>query len=219
MNVIAIDGSSAAGKGILALKLAEELDYAYLDTGALYRGVGYELLQNGLDPQDEEAAVQVAKSLSVERMLSLQDDSCIRNEVCGKAASYVSRLPKVREALFDFQRRFALFPIKKDKTPAKGAILDGRDIGTVICPEAKIKLFLTASSEIRAKRRYKELQLKGLCVIYEDVLSDIIQRDKRDQERATAPLKPAEDALVIDTSDMTADDVYAQVIAYIKERI
>ncbi|MBQ3034527.1 MAG: (d)CMP kinase, partial [Alphaproteobacteria bacterium] len=160
MNVIAIDGSSSAGKGTLALRLAEKLDYAYLDTGALYRGVGYELLQKGLDPQDEEAAVQVAKSLSVERMLSLQDDSCIRNEVCGKAASYVSRLPKVREALFDFQRRFAFFPIKKDKTPAKGAILDGRDIGTVICPEAKIKLFLTASSEIRAKRRYKELQLK-----------------------------------------------------------
>ena len=108
MNVIAIDGSSSAGKGTLALKLAEELDYAYLDTGALYRGVGYELLQKGLDPQDETAAVQVAKSLSVERMLSLQDDSCIRNEVCGKAASYVSRLPKVREALFDFQSRFAL---------------------------------------------------------------------------------------------------------------
>ena len=219
MNVIAIDGSSSAGKGTLALRLAEKLDYAYLDTGALYRGVGYELLQKGLDPQDEEAAVQVAKSLSVERMLSLQDDSCIRNEVCGKAASYVSRIPAVRQALLDFQRRFAESPCHIDGTPAKGAVLDGRDIGTVICPNADLKVFLTASAEIRAKRRYKELQLKGLCVIYEDVLSDIIQRDKRDQERQTAPLKPAEDALIIDTSDMTADDVYAQVIAYIEERI
>ncbi len=219
MNVIAIDGSSSAGKGTLALRLAETLDYAYLDTGALYRGVGFELLEQGLNPEDENAALKVAKSLSIERMLSLQDDSRIRNEVCGKAASLVSRLPSVRKALFDFQRRFALNPIKKDKTPAKGAILDGRDIGTVICPEAPIKIFLTANSEIRAQRRYKELQLKGLCVIYKDVLEDIIARDKRDAERATAPLKAADDAFVIDTSSLTADDVYAQVIRYINGRI
>ena len=219
MNVIAIDGSSSAGKGTLALKLAENLDYAYLDTGALYRGVGFELLEQGLSPEDENAALKVAESLSIERMLSLQDDSRIRNEVCGKAASLVSRIPSVRKALFEFQRRFALNPVKKDKTPAKGAVLDGRDIGTVICPEAPVKIFLTANSEIRAKRRYKELQLKGLCVIYEDVLKDIIARDKRDAERATAPLKPADDALVIDTSFMTADDVYAQVIRYIEGRV
>lgn len=219
MNIIAIDGSSSAGKGTLALKLAETLDYAYLDTGALYRGVGFEMLEKNLNPEDEEQALKVAESLTIDRMLSLQDDSRIRNEVCGKAASQVSALPKVRKALFDFQRRFALNPIKKDKTPAKGAILDGRDIGTVICPEAPVKIFLTASSEIRAKRRYKELQLKGLCVIFEKVLEDITARDKRDSERATAPLKPAEDALVIDTSSMTADDVYAQVIRYIDGRV
>ena len=219
MNVIAIDGSSSAGKGTLALRLAETLDYAYLDTGAIYRGVGFEMLEQGLDPQNENEALKIAKSLTIERMLTLQDDSRIRNEVCGKAASQVSALPEVRQALFEFQRKFALNPVKKDKTPAKGAVLDGRDIGTVICPEAPVKIFLTASSEIRAKRRYKELQLKGLCVIFENVLSDIVQRDKRDQERATAPLKPAEDALVIDTSDMTADDVYAQVMQYIKGRV
>ena len=219
MNIIAIDGSSSAGKGTLALKLAETLDYAYLDTGALYRGVGFQMLEQGLNPEDEIEAVKVAESLSIDKMLTLQDDSRIRNEVCGKAASLVSRLPGVRKALFDFQRRFALNPIKKDRTPAKGAILDGRDIGTVICPEAPVKIFLTANNEIRAKRRFKELQLKGLCVIFEDVLSDIVMRDKRDSERATAPLKPADDALVIDTSDMTADDVYAQVVRYIEGRI
>ena len=219
MNIIAIDGSSSAGKGTLALKLAETLDYAYLDTGALYRGVGFEMLEQGLDPEDENEAVKVAQSLTIDRMLTLQDDSRIRNEVCGKAASLVSRLPRVREALFDFQRRFALNPIKKDKSLAKGAILDGRDIGTVICPEAPVKIFLTANNEIRAKRRFKELQLKGLCVIYEDVLSDIQSRDKRDRERTTSPLKPADDALILDTSDLTADDVYAQVIRYINERI
>lgn len=219
MNIIAIDGSSSAGKGTLALRLAKVLDYAYLDTGALYRGVGYEMLEQGLNPENEEEAVKVVESLTFDKMLHLQDESAIRNEVCGKAASQVSALPGVRRALFDFQRRFAENPIKKDKTPAKGAILDGRDIGTVICPDAKVKVFLTASSEIRAKRRYKELQFKGICVIYEQVLSDIIARDKRDSERAMSPLKPAEDALVIDTSDMTADEVFATVVRYVEGRI
>lgn len=219
MNIIAIDGSSSAGKGTLAFRLAERFDYAYLDTGALYRGVGYEMLQKGLNPEDEKAALEVALSLSPGKMLHLQDESAIRNEVCGKAASQVSALPAVRKALFDFQRRFAEQPIKKDGKWAQGAILDGRDIGTVICPDAPIKIFLTARPEIRAERRFKELQSKGLCVIYETVLSDITARDKRDQERTAAPLKPATDAFIIDTSDMTPDDVFAAAIRYIEERL
>ncbi len=218
MNIIAIDGSSATGKGTLGLKLAQTFDYAYLDTGALYRGVGYELLQMGEEPTNAQAAEIVVKSLSSERMLHLQDESVIRTEVIGKAASIVSAMPPVRQALFDFQRRFAENPVKKDGTPASGAILDGRDIGTVICPDAQFKIFLTARAEIRAERRFKELQLKGLCVIYDEVLSDIVARDKRDSERATAPLKPADDAFILDTSDLTADEVYARVISYIKER-
>ncbi len=218
MKIIAIDGSSATGKGTLGQKLAQAFDYAYLDTGALYRGVGYELLQKGASPTDETAAKSVAESLSGERMLHLQDESVIRTEEIGKAASIVSAVPSVRQALFDFQRRFAEHPVKKDGTPATGAVLDGRDIGTVICPDADFKVFLTARAEIRAERRFKELQLKGLCVIYEDVLSDIVSRDKRDSERATAPLKPADDAFILDTSDLTADDVYARVIEYMNGR-
>ena len=214
MNIIAIDGSSATGKGTLGAKLAKELDFAYLDTGALYRGTGYALLQAGKDPSDESAAVAVAKSFPTEKMLQLQNESAIRNETIGKAASVVSAIPSVREALFQFQRRFAEHPVHPDGTPAKGAILDGRDIGTVICPDAKWKIFLTARAEIRAQRRYKELQLKGNCVIYETVLSDILARDKRDSERATAPLKPADDAFILDTSDLTPNDVYTRVIRF-----
>ena len=218
MTVIAIDGSSATGKGTLGLRLAQAFDYAYLDTGALYRGVAYNLIQKGCDLSDEAAAVSVAQGLSSTQMLHLQDESDIRTEACGKAASIISSIPSVRQALFDFQRRFALYPLQKNGSPAAGAILDGRDIGTVICPEADFKFFLTARAEIRAERRLKELQSKGLCVIYEDVLSDIIARDKRDQERKTAPMKPAKDALIIDTSDLTADEVYAQVVRFIEGR-
>lgn len=219
MNIIAIDGPSSAGKGTLGHNLAESLDYAYLDTGSLYRGVGYEMLQQGLNPESESDAVRIAKSLSVEKMLHLQNESAIRTEVCGKAASQVAAIPSVRQALFEFQRQFALHPLKQDGTQAQGAILDGRDIGTNICPDAPVKIFLTASAKIRADRRYKELQSRGLCVIYEDVLSDITQRDKRDSERTLNPLKPAEDALLLDTSDMTADEVFATVVRYCEGRI
>jgi len=216
--IIAIDGTSAAGKGTLAKRLQEFFDYAYLDTGALYRAVGKCVLDLGQDPCDEVAATQAAHKLSPEEMLQLQNDSSIRNEICGAAASKVSAIPSVRQALFDFQRNFALHPVKEDGTPAKGAILDGRDIGTVVCPDAQVKLFLSASAEVRAKRRQKELQEKGICVIYEDVLNDVKKRDERDSSRATAPLKPAEDALILDTSDMTIDDVFAHAIEFIQTK-
>ena len=216
--IIAIDGTSAAGKGTLAKRLQDFFDYAYLDTGALYRAVGKRVLDLGKDPTDEAAATQAAKELSPETMLSLQKDPSIRNEVCGAAASKVSAIPAVRQALFDFQRNFALNPVKEDGTPAKGAVLDGRDIGTVVCPDAEIKLFLSASAEVRAKRRQKELQEKGICAIYEDVLNDVKKRDERDSSRATAPLKPADDAFILDTSDMTIDDVFARVIDFINQK-
>ena len=216
--IIAIDGTSAAGKGTLAKRLQDFFDYAYLDTGALYRAVGKRVLDLGLDPTDEAAATQAAKELSPKTMLFLQKDPSIRNEVCGAAASKVSAIPSVRQALFDFQRNFALHPVKEDGTPAKGAVLDGRDIGTVVCPDAEIKLFLSASAEVRAKRRQKELQEKGICAIYEDILNDVKKRDERDSSRATAPLKPADDALILDTSDMTIDDVFARVIDFINQK-
>ena len=216
--IIAIDGTSAAGKGTLARRLQEFFDYAYLDTGALYRAVGKRVLDLGEDPCDESAATNAAKELSPETMLQLQNDPSIRTEVCGAAASKVSAIPAVRSALFDFQRNFALHPVKEDGTPAKGAVLDGRDIGTVVCPEAEVKLFLSASAEVRAKRRLKELQEKGICAIYEDVLNDVKKRDERDSSRATAPLRPAEDALILDTSDLTVDDVFAHAIDFINQK-
>jgi len=217
--IIAIDGTSAAGKGTLAKRLQEFFDFAYLDTGALYRAVGKRMLDIGADPSDAQKAIEVAQNLDSQNMLDLQNDPAIRTQECGQAASKVSAIDGVRQALFDFQRRFALSPVKQDGTPAKGAILDGRDIGTVICPEAEIKLFLVASAEVRAKRRQKELQEKGICAIFEDVLAEVKARDERDSTRATAPLKPAQDAFVLDTSDLTADEVFANVLDFIQTKV
>lgn len=214
--IIAIDGSAASGKGTLAQKLAHRFGYAYLDTGALYRSVGLKILNQKEDPTNVEIARKAAASLKAEEMLSLQKDSSIRTEKVGSYASKVSAIPEVRKILFDFQRRFALHPVSEEGTSASGAILDGRDIGTVVCPDAEVKLFLKASPEVRAQRRLKELQEKGICAIYDTILSDIKERDERDSKRAVAPLKPAEDALILDTSEMTPDDVFAAVIDFIK---
>lgn len=216
--IIAIDGTSAAGKGTLAARLKEALDFAYLDTGALYRAVSKIVLEKGQNPENAQAAVDAALSLSPKEMLILQKDPSIRTEECGKAASKVSAIEGVRKALFDFQRRFALNPSFADGTPAKGAILDGRDIGTVVCPEAQMKIFLTASAEIRAKRRLKELQEKGICVIYDQILKEVKERDERDSKRAIAPLKPADDAFILDTSEMSADEVFANVWQKMKSK-
>ena len=216
--IIAIDGTSASGKGTLAQRLKEYFGFPYLDTGALYRAVGKRVLDSGFSPEDAAKAEEVALSLKAEEMLSLQKDPSIRTETCGQAASKVSVVPAVRKALFDFQRRFAFSPQNQDGTPAKGAILDGRDIGTVVCPEAEIKLFLVASPEIRAKRRQKELQEKGICAIYEQILKEVKERDERDSKRAVAPLKPADDAFVLDTSSLTADEVFTTALNYIKSK-
>ncbi|MBO7333240.1 MAG: (d)CMP kinase [Alphaproteobacteria bacterium] len=216
--IIAIDGSSASGKGTLSANLMKYYDAAYLDTGALYRAVGLMLLERGDSPDDAEMALEAALMLSSQEMLSLQKNPDLRTQEVASAASKVSVIPAVRRALFDFQRDFALHPVKEDGTPVKVAILDGRDIGTVVCPDADIKLFLTASAEVRAKRRLKDLQLKGISAIYETVLSEIRERDERDAKRAIAPSKPAEDALVLDTSDMKSGEVLEKVLAYIKEK-
>jgi cytidylate kinase len=209
---IALDGPAAAGKGTLARRLAGHYRLAYLDTGALYRAVGVAVMRQGLDPSQESAAVAAAEKLSP----ALLTDPEIRTEAGGQAASKVAAIPAVRAALLDWQRRFAAQPpAGADGAAMAGAILDGRDIGTVVCPDARIKLFITASMEARAQRRFKELQEKGPGAIYARVLQDMQERDARDQERAVAPLAAAPDALVIDTSAMTADQVFDQAIAYI----
>lgn len=207
--IIGIDGPSAAGKGTLALRLAEKLSLAYLDTGSLYRAVGLKLLREGKDPENATEATQVAEDLSPTD--PILNDSDLRIEAAGVAASKTSAIPGVRSALLDFQRRFAHNPPEN----AKGAVLDGRDIGTVVCPNADFKLFITASTEKRAERRFLELQEKGIEAIYDRVLSDMVERDKRDSSRAVAPLTAAEDAFVLDTSDLDADAVFDRVMTHI----
>lgn len=198
--VIAIDGPAASGKGTLARRLASTLGLIYLDTGSLYRAVGMKLVYDHIDPSNHAEAVKASQNITIQDLRNPR----LRQERIGQAASIVSAIPEVRETLLAFQRKIAASP--------QGAVLDGRDIGTVICPDADVKIFITASIETRARRRHRELQGEGVTVIYESVLEDLVERDERDRKRAAAPLIPAEDAVVIDTSDMTADDVFRQVL-------
>ena len=199
--VIAVDGPVAAGKGTLARRLADKYGYAYLDTGSLYRAVGSKVLRAGGDPADAEFAARVAESLE-ESDLAAKD---LRSEAVGLAASKVAILPAVRAALLDYQRRFAFQP----PGGRAGAVLDGRDIGTVVCPDAAVKLFVTARDEVRAARRHKELMDKGESVTFERVLEDLRKRDEQDRARSTAPLKPADDAHLLDTSDLAIEAAVA----------
>ncbi|WP_411890174.1 (d)CMP kinase [Yoonia sp. SDW83-1] len=194
---VAIDGPAAAGKGTISKAVAAHFGFAHLDTGLLYRAVGAKVLAGG-EP------VAVARALDP---VDLEDDS-LRTPAVAQAASEVAVIADVRSALVDFQRKFAA----RDG----GAVLDGRDIGTVICPDAAVKLFVTASAECRADRRYKELSGKGLDVTSEQVLADVRERDARDSSRATAPLIAADDAVIIDTSDLTIDAAVARAVAVVE---
>ena len=212
--IIAVDGPVAAGKGTLARRLAAALDYAYLDTGSIYRAVAAKILAAGGDPEDAETAAAAARNLAP---IDLERDD-LRLEKVGQAASQVAAIPAVREALLAFQRGFAARPPQGPNGPRAGAVLDGRDIGTVVCPDADVKFFLTASVEARAARRHKELIERGEESIYARVLQDLRERDARDSGRATAPLRAAEDAVRLDTSDMDADQAFAVAMAEIARR-
>ncbi|MBO9465547.1 (d)CMP kinase [Tropicibacter sp. R15_0] len=196
---IAIDGPAAAGKGTISKAVAAHFGFAHLDTGLLYRAVGAKTLTG-------TPAIAAAQGLQPE---DLENDS-LRTPEVAQAASKVAAIPEVRAALVDFQRAFA--------RRAGGAVLDGRDIGTVICPQAEAKLFVTASAEVRAKRRFDELAAKGLADDYEAVLRDVRERDDRDMNRSDAPLKPAADAVLLDTSDLSIDEAVRQAISLISER-
>jgi len=198
--IVAIDGPSAAGKGTLARRLAEALDFAYLDTGLLYRAVAAGILARGGDPDDAAGAAQAAAAL---RLAELEPET-LRGDKIAQAASRVAALAAVRQALLDVQRRFAQQP----PDGKAGAVLDGRDIGTVVCPEAEVKLFVTASPETRAERRHKELRERGEASIYARVLAEMRERDRRDSERSAAPLRPAADAVVLDTSDLDPEQAF-----------
>ena len=206
--IIAIDGPAAAGKGTLARRLAAHFDYAYLDSGALYRAVGAKALDQNIDLSDVDALVSLATGLIGEDMAHPH----LRTPAVSEAASRVAALTPVRVALKDFQRNFA------DSPPGQkgGAVLDGRDIGTVICPYATCKLYITATREVRAKRRWLELRERDPAAIYDRVFNDLVIRDERDETRKDAPLKPAADAVIIDTSALTADAVFAQALAIVE---
>ncbi|MGF1592389.1 MAG: (d)CMP kinase [Kiloniellaceae bacterium] len=208
--IVAVDGPVAAGKGTLARRLAAALDCAYLDTGSIYRAVAAKILVAGSDPEDPATATAAATAL---QPIDLERDD-LRLESVSQAASKVAAIPAVRTALLDFQRRFAAAPPEGPR----GAVLDGRDIGTVVCPDADVKFFLTASVEARAARRHKELLERGEQSIYARVLQDLRERDARDSGRATAPLRAAEDAVRLDTSAMDADQAFEVAMAEIARR-
>ncbi|WP_292051644.1 MULTISPECIES: (d)CMP kinase [unclassified Brevundimonas] len=189
--VIAVDGPAASGKGTIASRLAAHYGLPYLDTGLLYRAVGMSVLAKGGDLDNEAEAAQVARDLDAS---GLSDDTSLTTGEAGEAASRVASHPAVRAALLKLQRDFA--------AQDGGAVLDGRDIGTVIMPDAPAKLFVTASAEVRAERRWKQLTARGIQISYEDMLADIRKRDARDAGRDSAPMVQADDAILLDTTDM-----------------
>ena len=218
---VAIDGPAGAGKSTIARKAAAEIGFIYVDTGALYRTVALNALRNGVkDTKNPEEVIPTLKNAEVslkfidgEQHVFLRDEdvsTAIRQNEVSMAASNVSSIPEVRSFLFDLQRNIA---------KNNDCIMDGRDIGTVVLPDAQVKIFLTASPECRADRRYKELTEKGVQVNYDDVLSDIVKRDYNDSHRAVAPLKPAEDSVLLDTSKLNLEESIQAVMDIIKEKV
>ena len=203
--IVAIDGPAASGKGTLARRIAAHFGLRHLDTGLLYRAVAVRLIHRDM-LDDAEAGAEEACGLDPATL----DDPALRSEAAGAGASIVSAYPQVRQALVEFQRRFAAEP--------PGAVLDGRDIGTVICPDAHVKLYVTASAEERARRRALELRGRGETVDEAEILADIHARDARDMGRVTAPLKPAEDAVHLDTTGLDAEEAFRAAVAIVERR-
>jgi len=201
--IIAVDGTLASGKGTVARGIAAAFGLAHLDTGALYRAVAVEILKSGGNPRDPMAAKKAAQTLDP----TLIDEAAIRTAEAGAAASVVAVQSDVRDALFDLQRRFAEQP--------GGAVLDGRDIGTVVCPDADVKFYIDAKPRIRAERRWRELVVQGDTVQLEDIEQQLAERDQRDSSRETAPLMRAEDAVLLDTTHLSIDATLAEAVRII----
>ena len=204
--IIAVDGPAASGKGTIARALAEHYRLPHMDTGLLYRAVALNLWRWGGDPSSEFEALRACDMLNID-----PDDEELRSEPVSRIASSISAYPAVRTALRDRQQEFA--------AQAGGAVLDGRDIGTVIAPQAEVKLFVTASPEVRAERRARELESRGMPAHFDEVLADIRARDERDSQRETAPLRPADDAIILDTSELDAKTAIAEAIRLVEERL
>jgi len=205
-RVVAVDGPAAAGKGTLARRLARELGLPYLDTGLLYRAVGRRMLDAGHDPRDPLVAQDAARALTPADL----ERGDLRGPEADMAASAVATIPQVRAALVDWQRDFGR---------RHGAVMDGRDIGTVIFPDAPAKLFVTASPEARARRRHAELAARGVDRPLADVQAEMQARDAQDAARATAPMKPAEDAMMLDTTALGIEDAYRMALKLVKSRL
>ena len=208
--IIAIDGPAASGKGTLGRRLAEYFDCAHMDTGKLYRMVAITVLRAGGKPANPVDALNAARAIDPSRL----DDPELDSDEAARAASIVAGFPEVRGVLKEVQQMFAKIP----PDGAVGAVLDGRDIGTVICPDADIKFFVTATVEARAQRRHKELMNLGKDSIYARVLQDLKERDTRDSTRNVAPLKLADDAIVVDTTGLDADEVFSVALDHIRSR-
>lgn len=209
--IIALDGPAASGKGTLARKLAEHYNLALLDTGILYRAVGWNVINSNGNPERESDALKAIEKLPDTDM----KNPALRSESTGAAASKVAAIPAVRKALRDFQRQFAYNP-PEDKA---GTILDGRDIGTVICPETPYKLFITADVKTRAKRRFlEEFGENGTAQEFNNILEDLAARDERDTNRSMSPLKKAEDALLIDTTNSSIEAVFGEAVSFISNK-
>jgi cytidylate kinase len=208
--IVAIDGPAAAGKGTLARKLAEHYGFAHLDTGALYRAVASRVLRVGASPDDGAAATREAQALTGGDLRAKD----LRTEKVSDAASRVATVPGVRAALLDFQRQFA----KRPPDGRAGAVVEGRDIGTVVLPDADRKLFVTASAEVRAERRWKELTAGGTAVSLAEVLKSVVERDRRDQERAQSSLRMADGAFLLDTTNLDIDAAFLAAKAFISGR-
>ncbi|HRY01849.1 MAG: (d)CMP kinase [Hyphomicrobiales bacterium] len=204
--IVAIDGPAASGKGTIARRLAKHFGLPHLDTGLLYRATARVLIDEGTRLDDVESAVAAARGLA----LTDFDEEKLRGREMGEAASVVGALPDVRAALIDMQRRFTQHPA--------GAVLDGRDIGTVIAPQANVKIFVTASPETRAQRRALELRSRGEAVDYPEILADIRKRDERDAQRSSAPLKAAADAEILDTTDLDIEAAFKAALAIVEKK-
>ena len=214
LTVIAIDGPAASGKGTLARNIGAELDFAVLDTGLLYRAVAYLLLESDGDAEDKKAVMEATETLKDHLDTGLLSNFALRSDRVSEAASQISTIPELRQSLLDMQRNFAYAP----PNGKKGAILDGRDIGTIVCPDADIKFFVTAEPEIRAERRARQLYAENWPNHYEEMLEKTIRRDKRDRQRKAAPLKPADDAIVLDTSALGIKRVQEVALKHIRRQ-
>jgi cytidylate kinase len=205
--IIAIDGPAASGKGTLAKQIAARFGLAHLDTGLLYRAVARDVRKAGGALDDTASATAAATSLDPATL----DDPALRNPGVGEAASVVARIPAVRAAILEYQRTFARRP--------EGAVLDGRDVGTVVCPDADVKIYVTASPEVRAERRYLEMKGRGEPATYEAVLADIQQRDARDAGREASPMRPAADAFLLDTSYLDIEAAFNTAVGVISRKV